>query len=219
MIAELIRRLTIAGASAEIIAVAVTVVRDDQRDASRSSRQQQRDAKSKAAIRSKRYRAKLKTKKRDARDVTQRDGAALTYLLPSVATSSEFQQKKEEIGEGRAVRKSRAQPKGVPMPNDWHPKPAHVELCRQQHVPLPEIEATFRDTTGAKGAVYADWDRGFNTYIRNYHKFNGSSSNGSGQQRPGPQKLANRAFELAEQIRQREFEAGFGRSDEPKRSR
>jgi DNA-binding transcriptional MerR regulator len=155
---------------------------------------------------------------RDQRD--QRDNA-LSYLLPSSSSLSsldsptEAQQSKEVVGEGQRAKKKTRQSKVAlaSMPPDWRPNNHHSDLCAKLGVPLGEVEAVFRDTTAAKGVRYANWDLGFNTYIRNFNKFNGGNVDHGKRNR-----AADRAHELAEEVRQREFEIGFGRPPKHERS-
>jgi hypothetical protein len=208
-IADMIRRMAAKGMSLEVIAHAVEAVELVNTEKHAIRREQNRKAKQ-----------NQRARQRDIADGADRADNSLSYLLPSSSLSSldsntEVQQSKEVVGEGQRAKKKTRHSKValVSMPPDWRPNNQHGGLCAKLGVPLGEVEAVFRDTTAAKGVRYANWDLGFNTYIRNFNKFNSGNADHGKRNR-----AADRAHELAEQVRQREFEIGFGRPSKHERS-
>lgn len=106
-------------------------------------------------------------------DVTPKNSPSYIDSPPS----TDSQESKEVVVEGRGEKKKPRQPKGVmkPLPDDWRPNDAHAALCQELGVPLYQVEEVFRDSCAAKGRMYVDHDAGFRTYIRNFNKFNGAA--------------------------------------------
>lgn len=104
----------------------------------------------------------------------------------------EVSKKEREVKE----RKSRK----TQIPPDWTPSISHMQLAAELNVPLADAETVFREDCAANGRLYADHNAAFSGYIRRYHKFNGARQNGH---KP---TLAERAFDLARQVREREIE-------------
>lgn len=92
---------------------------------------------------------------------------------------------------------------------DWAPPERAFEIAKDLGLSVREIEPRFRDYLASSGKRYADYDAAFCNFIRNTPKFNGGPN---GHARPN--NLAQRAFDLADQIREREFAAGIGRPDD-----
>jgi hypothetical protein len=57
------------------------------------------------------------------------------------------------------------------MPAGFKPNAQHQTLARELGVDLKTAFAVFVDHHLAKGSVFKDWDRAFNTWLRNEHKF------------------------------------------------
>lgn len=66
------------------------------------------------------------------------------------------------------VRKSKSK---THQPKDWKPKDSHLKLARELGVNTYGLVEQFSDHHAAKGNVFADWDRAFNTWIRNAVNF------------------------------------------------
>ncbi len=81
------------------------------------------------------------------------------------------------------------------LPPDFKVTENHMALAKQNNWPDPngEIEA-FKDYHLSRGTKFLDWDRAFNTWLRNAKKFGGKTGGGNNQSGNQPNSF-NRAVE------------------------
>lgn len=116
-----------------------------------------------------------------SRSLTQNQNQ--NQIPPMVPPLARGDEPEDEIAEGRGPSgKKRA----TALPEDWDVSESHRTLATQLGVD-PDSEAEqFRDHHAARGSTFRDWDRAFNTWLRNAKKFD---RNGAGKpDRKTPQK-------------------------------
>lgn len=79
-----------------------------------------------------------------------------------------------------------ARKRATQLPADWQPTDKHRELARELGVDVDRERPQFEDHHAAKGSAFKDWDRAFNTWLRNAQKFgNVKTAPGKGGRRAG----------------------------------
>lgn len=196
-ITSLIERLIAAGADPVVAACVVAEAVVAGKDAA-PFRDDLPDARSKAALRQKRYRERnAGVTKRNGnvteltgvtRDVT-RDGNVtkrnetiternenVTPLRPAnndisyLPTSSLNLTEKKERKKDAVHRKRNA-----PLRDDWAPSMRAFQIAEENGVNVQIVEQIFRDYLKSSGKLYADYDAAFYNFLRNQRRFSGNS--------------------------------------------
>lgn len=116
--------------------------------------------------------------------------------VQSTEAETETERKKDSSARKRAPSTKN------PLPDDWRPE---GNLSADEEHDLEKM----RDWARAQAIRRADWQAQWRNWRRNDGKFNGRPT---GQSK---QTLSDLAFELADEARERELEAGVHRSDDP----
>lgn len=74
----------------------------------------------------------------------------------------------EGEGEGEVVRARRAR---TNAPSNWEPNAHHAQLANEAGIDLRTEATQFLDFHASKANKFADWDRAFNTWLRNAKKW------------------------------------------------
>lgn len=101
-------------------------------------------------------------KQDEANDPSNGQANAQAGALPGPSPPSPTQPE----GQGRGARKRATQ-----LPDDWQPNERHRELATSLGVDLDRERQQFEDHHAAKGSTFKDWDRAFNTWLRNAQEF------------------------------------------------
>lgn len=79
------------------------------------------------------------------------------------------------------------------MPQGFEPKESHRIMATNLGVELAEEFVAFSDFHKSKGSRFIDWDKAFNTWLRNARKF--TRSNGNGKRQSAFERVADEARE------------------------
>lgn len=176
--AELIRELTALGLVGEKLIACVTLF---ERYASQTERDG-RDAKSKSAERSRRYRQR----QRDGIVTEKRDGSKKANLSSSSFLLTNSPRKPREVSKKERIKKKDQ----IPVPDDWGPKDSHFRWAEKNNRPASYVLAKadrVRDWSKSKDERRADWDAVLFVFMRDDGKkgaMNGnrnSYQNGNGR--------------------------------------
>lgn len=90
------------------------------------------------------------------------EGSPEVRVTPSQSQSLPIPTSSSTKKSGAARRKPE-----VPLPDDWTPKPAHVQLAHERGVNGPHEEAQFRAHAAANDRRQRDWDAAFRGWLGN----------------------------------------------------
>lgn len=184
-IAEMVRVMLERDVPRDVI---VTVVGAAERHAESVTRHvTERDARTKAAARAKKYRENKKL------GVTSRPRDDDKPPLTLTSSSPKQDQKKE----GKKVSARKA-----PLSADWQPQPEHFAAADKLKIPRAAVLAKAEDMriwAGANGALKLNWDLTFHGFLRRDASQLARGGNTNGKQHDGQSKSVLDAFDRLEQ--------------------
>ena len=116
---------------------------------------------------------------------------------PKVSESDRLGDKKEKEKEkekekikSKSVGAKAPASRATQLPKDFQPNEQHHRLAKELGVDLQNCFAVFCDHHASKGNTFKDWNRAFNTWLRNEVKFN-RGRNGAGDGNRAEQRQAS----------------------------
>ncbi len=84
-------------------------------------------------------------------------------------------------GAASAVEAADLPKRAAQLPKDWKPKESHLAIASAEKKDIEREATKFKDYHVSKGSTFKDWDRAFNTWLRNH--FNSSTSDNATKHR------------------------------------
>ena len=98
--------------------------------------------------------------------------ALKTYNPGNPDNQGNQDKEKENIEKKKKISLSKPAKRNTSMPKGWQPTDNHRKLAAKLNVDMDECVPRFTDYHMARGSKFIDWNRAFNTWLRNAPKYN-----------------------------------------------